>query len=261
MFALVAAAILILSNAGLDVPVAHAPRYVHSYVLPLGAYPLSIVTGPDNALWFSTFPFFTNHQPIDLGVGRITTRGAYSFILIGKGTYDVAAGADNRIWFTNPYKRPYDVGAITMAGQVRRYAVPSDGSRSRSPPDQIDISGSRISADNRTSCRWTSAGVDATFHLVRWRTRSRREGGRMWFDGVGNPGLAGRVEPRGFIGGTPSEGRRIFPAPSWRPDDASGCATEALSPRCQAISTSSAIRCPTSTAATSITADPTETFG
>jgi virginiamycin B lyase len=106
----------------------HTPHFVHEYTLPLGAYPSSIVSGPDGAMWFTTYPYFTNHPPIDLGVGRITMTGSLKFYLINHGTYDITRGPDSRLWFTSPYKYPDVVGAITTGGSIQLWHVPSAGS-------------------------------------------------------------------------------------------------------------------------------------
>jgi streptogramin lyase len=201
VFALVAGALLNITQPGAQPP--DRPHYLKSYILPLGAYPATIVTGADGALWFSTYPYFSNHPAIDLGVGRITTRGAVSFVLIGKGTFDVAPGPDGRIWFTNPYKTPYDIGAIDMSGHVVRYPVPGGGlpeSIASGPnrhvwitsfggsPDivQFDTSGNvhaSYSSDDEAAVKIALGGDD-----------------RMWFDGAGNPSLVGTVRPpRGLI--------------------------------------------------------------
>ena len=105
----------------------HAPRFLHEYVLPLGAYPLSIVAGSDGAMWFSTYPYFTNHPAKDLGVGRITLTGKQKFYLINGGTYDVTPGPDGRIWFTSPYDKPWIVGAITTTGNITTWPAASNG--------------------------------------------------------------------------------------------------------------------------------------
>ncbi|HEY7980907.1 MAG TPA: hypothetical protein VID19_05435 [Candidatus Eremiobacteraceae bacterium] len=192
------------------------PHFLKSYILPLGAYPSAIVPGADGALWFSTYPYFTNHPPIDLGVGRITTDGALSFVLIGKGTYDVAPGPDGRIWFTNPYKRPYDIGAVTMAGGVMHYPVPGGGlpeSIASGPSRHLWITSFGGSPDivqfdtnGKTDAIYQSIGSDAV-------KIAAGGDGRMWFDAAGNPSLAGTVRPpRGLIE-QPIGGPSYIPGP------------------------------------------------
>jgi len=106
----------------------HAPHFIHEFTLPLGVYPSSIVAGPDGALWFSTYPYFSNHAPKELGIGRITTTGATRYFHINHGTYDLTSGPDGRIWFTSPYHRPYIVGALATDGTVSAWPVPGGGS-------------------------------------------------------------------------------------------------------------------------------------
>ena len=105
----------------------HASRFPHEFLLPKGTYPSSIVAGPDGALWFGTYPYYTNHPPTHLGVGRIATDGEQQYFLFENGVYDVALGGDGRIWFTNAYQTPYDVGAVTTQGTFTQYTEPSDG--------------------------------------------------------------------------------------------------------------------------------------
>jgi len=107
--------------------VADPPHFVHEYTLPIGVYPSSIVAGPDGALWFSTYPYYTNHPPIHLGIGRITTSGHVTYYPVNHGTYDVTAGPDGRLWFTSPYRKPYIVGAITTSGLIATWPAQSDG--------------------------------------------------------------------------------------------------------------------------------------
>lgn len=105
----------------------HKPTFLREYTLPLGAYPGSIVSGPDGALWFTTYPYAGSHPPINLGVGRITTTGRYRFYKFDRGTYDIAANAYGQIWWTNAYQQPYTVGNITTAGAITQYAALGGG--------------------------------------------------------------------------------------------------------------------------------------
>src|SRR5690348_3781737 len=65
--------------------VRHTPRFLHEFLLPKGAYPGSITTGSDGALWFGDYPYFSSHPPTHLGIGRITTDGQQQYFLFGDG--------------------------------------------------------------------------------------------------------------------------------------------------------------------------------
>lgn len=106
---------------------ADRPHFLHEYTLPLGTYPLSIVPGPDGALWFTTYPYFTNHPPINLGIARITTAGKVTYYHFENGTYDITPGSDGKLWFTNPYQTPYSVGSITTSGTIAQFNQASNG--------------------------------------------------------------------------------------------------------------------------------------
>src|SRR6516164_5776578 len=71
------------------------PKFLHEFQLPSGAYPGSIV----------------------------------------KGVYNIAEGADGKVWFTNPYSKPYSYGSITTHGTVQQYDMP--GSIGYSPESMV----------------------------------------------------------------------------------------------------------------------------
>jgi streptogramin lyase len=145
-----------------------------------------------------------------------TTDGALSFVPIGKGTFDVAAGPDGRIWFTNPYTTPYDIGAIDMSGHVVHYAVPSDGqpaSITSGPNHHLWItsfggSPDILQFDTRGNARatYSSMGNGAVNIAL-------GADGRMWFDGAGNPSLVGTVRPPRGVIEKPIGGRSYVPGP------------------------------------------------
>jgi virginiamycin B lyase len=175
------------------------PHFIHEYVLPLGAYPLSIVSGPDGALWFNTYPYYTNHPPRDMGIGRITTTGKKTFYHINHGTYDLTVGADNRIWFTSPYKKPWLVGAITMTGTISTWPVASDGL-----PESI-VSGPDNNlwyvafGGNPDIIRMnTSGSVVATYKSISgYATRLGSDpDGFVWYD---SPARVGRISMTGNV--------------------------------------------------------------
>src|SRR5581483_5914281 len=70
--------------------------------------PTEIVTGPDNALWFT--------EQSGVAIGRVTTSGAFSSFPVGTSSAGIAKGADNALWFTEP--KTNAIGRITTAGAV-----------------------------------------------------------------------------------------------------------------------------------------------
>src|SRR5690349_1295317 len=105
------------------------PHFINEYTLPLGAYPQYIVSGPDGALWFDTFPYFTNIAPIDLGSGLITTARGISFPPFETGRYDLPVGAGGNLWVTERSRAPCPVRRLTMQGERTQLHVRSGGSR------------------------------------------------------------------------------------------------------------------------------------
>jgi virginiamycin B lyase len=196
---------------------AKAVRFLHEFTLPLGAYPSSIVAGSDGAMWFGTYPYLTNHPPRDLGVARITLRGKQHYYQFGKGVYDVAEGADGRVWFTNPYTySTYTVGAIATNGAVTQYPVPGAGL-----PESIAADASKhlwytafggspdiVEID-------TSGKIVATFKLKAGSADKVTYGasGRIWFNAVGSPIVVGRITLRGRQRYGPIGGPSYIPGP------------------------------------------------
>jgi virginiamycin B lyase len=204
-------------------PPMHQPRFLHEYTLPLGAYPSTIVSGPDGALWFSTYPYFTNHPPIDLGIGRITTSGKYSFFLIGNGTYELTVGLDGKLWFTNPYTTPNTVGSLTTSGTVVQYSVPSNGS-----PESIasDAGGNlwyTAFGANPDIIRIDTSGKTVATYSTPNASAAKVGPGRrdsMWFDEAGNRSLVGRVNTQGVMHEHKIGGPAYIPgAMAFGPDD------------------------------------------
>jgi streptogramin lyase len=178
------------------------PKFLHEFQLPSGAYPGSIVKGADGAMWFGTYPYYTNHPPTHLGIGRITTRGSQKYFLFGKGVYNIAEGADGKVWFTNPYSKPYSYGSITTHGTVQQYDMP--GSIGYSPESMVsdphkhlwftvpygffDIV--EISTDGK---------IVASFKVQNGTANKVGYGatGRIWFDAIANPSQVGLITLRG----------------------------------------------------------------
>jgi virginiamycin B lyase len=80
---------------------------------PLGhSVPLSIVTGPDGAMWFT--------EPFGNKIGRITTAGVltneYSVPTASSLPFGIAAGSDGALWFTEASSSK--IGRITTSGSV-----------------------------------------------------------------------------------------------------------------------------------------------
>jgi len=188
----------------------HPPHFVREFTLPLGVYPSSIVTGPDGALWFSTYPYFSNHAPRDLGIGRITTSGKLRFFHINHGTYDLTLGPDGRLWFTSPYRRPYIVGALATDGTVTAWPVPSDGL-----PESI-ISGPdgnlwyTAFEGNPDILAITTAGtVVATYHAGQgFVVRLGRGRDQVWYN---MPARVGRIKKDGDATGRDIGGPTYIP--------------------------------------------------
>lgn len=191
------------------------PRFLHEFLLPKGTYPSSIVAGSDGAVWFGTYPYYTNHPPTHLGIGRIALNGKQRYFLFENGVYDVALGGDGRIWFTNAYQAPYSVGAVTTQGAFTQYTVPSDGtpeSISADPsqhlwytafggtPDivEIDSSGSTI----------------ATYDVKSGNADKLAYGtnGVVWFVAIANPSVVGRIA-NGKAHSAPIGGPNYIPGP------------------------------------------------
>lgn len=183
-------------------PPMRQPRFLHEYTLPLGAYPASIVSGPDGALWFSTYPYFTNHPPIDLGIGRITTSGRYRFFLIGDGTYDLTVGSDGKLWFTNPYTSPNTVGSLTTSGKVVQYSVPSGGLTESIAADAGGNLWYTAFGANPDIVRIDTSGATVATYSTPNASATKLAPGRrdsMWFDEAGNRSLVGRVNTLGVM--------------------------------------------------------------
>ncbi|MBV8196917.1 MAG: hypothetical protein JO263_02170 [Candidatus Eremiobacteraeota bacterium] len=181
-----------------DTPAHHHPRFLHEFKLEKGAYPSSIVAGSDGAMWFGTYPYFTNHPPRHLGIGRITTTGQQRYFKFGQGVYDVAESyADGNVWFTNPYAAPYSVGYITPGGQVTQFPMTSYGGLPES-----------IAADSSGHLWFTLFGGSSdiieieTIGVIIGKFKVKNGSavqvaygatGLIWFDTVGSPSSVGKI--------------------------------------------------------------------
>jgi virginiamycin B lyase len=86
-----------------------------------GSFPLSVVEGPDGALWFV--------QRNSNTVGRMTTAGVvttYPIPTLDSGPNQIALGPDGNLWFTEGGGN--NIGTITPAGVITEYPLPGLGS-------------------------------------------------------------------------------------------------------------------------------------
>lgn len=180
---------------------ASGPHFLHEYKLPTGTYPSSIIAGPDGAMWFGTYPLFGYYQPTHLGIWRITTKGRKHYFPFENGVYDIAQGADGRIWFTNPYQYDYNVGAMTTHGEITTYTQGSNGS-----PESI--------AADATGHLWYTSFGGTVSDIVEIDTSGNTLGtfkaynsfadkvaygpnGAIWFNAIANPVIVGRITRNG----------------------------------------------------------------
>ena len=83
--------------------------------------PVSIVTGPDGALWFTEFG--------GNNVGRVTTEGIFSEYAIPTATSrpdEIAAGPDGNLWFTETIANK--IARITPLGNITEFGGLASGS-------------------------------------------------------------------------------------------------------------------------------------
>lgn len=194
-------AIPLVTASAQNVKPATGPHFLHEYKLPMGTYPSAIIAGPDGAMWFGTYPLYGYSPPTHLGIWRITTKGRKRFFPFENGVYDIASGADGRVWFTNPYEYTYNIGAITTHGKITTYNQGSNGS-----PESI-------AADASGHLWYTSFG-GTNFDIVESDTTGKTIGlfkaynsfadkvahgpnGAIWFNAIANPVIVGRITRKG----------------------------------------------------------------
>jgi virginiamycin B lyase len=197
---------------------AHQPRFLHEYQLPLGTYPSSIVAGSDGAMWFGDYPAFTYHQPINLGVGRITLTGKQHYYVFGRGVYDVAEGGDGKVWFTEAYGYGphHRIGSIATNGTRKEYRVQSQGE-----PESIAADASQhlwytafggnpdiieITTNGKTVGRFKAAAGFAD-------KVAYGASGRIWFNAIANPVVVGLITHHGGQRYGPIGGPNYVPGP------------------------------------------------
>ena len=83
--------------------------------------PISIVAGPDGALWFAEYGAAK--------IGRMTTGGQFSEYSLAPGAQPnaITTGVDGNLWFVEYGANK--VGRITMAGIITEFAIPTPGSQ------------------------------------------------------------------------------------------------------------------------------------
>ncbi|MBV9699475.1 MAG: hypothetical protein JO078_05050 [Candidatus Eremiobacteraeota bacterium] len=197
-------------------PLHHHPRFLHEFKLEKGAYPSSIVAGSDGAMWFGTYPYFTNHPPRHLGIGRIKVSGEQHYFKFGQGVYDVAEGSDGNVWFTNPYATPYTVGFITSAGKVTQFPSVGGGLPESMAADTsghlwyTDFGGNpdiiEIATDGSTVAGFKVADGSAV-------AVAHGATGLIWFNTVGSPISVGRITRHGRQLQGPIGGPSYIPGP------------------------------------------------
>jgi len=123
---------------------------ITEFTLPTsGSHPSDIVTGPDNALWFTEAGGSTLG-----GIGRITTAGVITdspTLLPNKGPAFIAVGPDGALWFTE--NNANGIGRITTAGALTEFVSPF--------PQPVGIA---LGADNAL---WLTDGAQ---HVARFTT-------------------------------------------------------------------------------------------
>ncbi len=89
------------------------------YAIPTAnSGPFSIVTGPDNALWFTEN--YANK------IGRVSTSGTigdYAVPTPGAAPNGIATGADGALWFAETDAN--QIGRVTTSGQFTEYQIPT----------------------------------------------------------------------------------------------------------------------------------------
>lgn len=83
-----------------------------TFRLKNGAYALTIISGPDDALWF------TADVGSDNAIGEITTQGTITLHGAPVGTQGITAGPDGAIWFTDAQSF---IGRMTTQGKIKEY--------------------------------------------------------------------------------------------------------------------------------------------
>lgn len=117
-----ARAFLALALLGWSVPIS-AQRFTEFPLPTRPSGPLSIVSGPDGALWFTEY-----HAN---AIGRCTVAGElteFPLPLPERGLWGIAVGADGNIWFTESALGLAGIGRITLQGELAEFPLPDPNS-------------------------------------------------------------------------------------------------------------------------------------
>ena len=172
-----------------------------SYALPYA--PMQIAKGADGNLWFTAedASFSTGFSE----VVRITATGAMTAFPTSTAAqtakryaYDIVAGPDGRLWFTEGNY----IGAITTAGLMTEYPIPS-GRQSNfiTPGPDGNLWFTEASGNNVGSIS-TSGTVHEyavpTLFADPWMIAAGKDGA-LWFTESGGTGQIGRVTTAGAV--------------------------------------------------------------
>ncbi len=183
----------------------HAPAPAQTFSeFPLpnnGSGPISMVSGPDGALWFTEY--FAN------AIGRCTVSGEITEFPLPppqRGLWGIAVGPDGNIWFTESAPGSAGIGRITLQGELAEFPLPDPNTfatRIVAGPD-----GALWFTENTSRLgRITTAGVisefevPSAFSLVDLGGITVGPDGNLWFV-IKNRGLAsitplGKIEEHG----------------------------------------------------------------
>jgi streptogramin lyase len=166
-----------------------------------GSGPLSIVSGPDGALWFTEYSANA--------IGRCTVTGQITEFPLPspqRGVWGIAVGPDGNIWFTESAPGSAGIGRITLQGELAEFPLPDPNSfptRIVAGPDEALW----FTGNTTRLGRITTAGaisefdVPSAFPLVGLGGLTVGPDGNIWFV-IKNRGLAsinplGEIEERG----------------------------------------------------------------
>lgn len=184
-----------------------APPEVTFSVYPVPGNPVSvagITTGPDGALWFTTWN----------SIWRMTTAGEMTeyplpddgkFYPLSRGAMHITPGPDGALWFTE--SNASKIGRITTSGQIKEYPLSTD----RAPgviavgPDGALWFAEMIGAQGRIG-RITLGGVISEYQLSPCSGNCGRypngivagPDGALWFTDLGD-GRVHRITTTGLI--------------------------------------------------------------
>lgn len=170
---------------------------------PLSYAPMQIAKGPDNNLWFtaedaSFTTGFSEIVQIAASGSMLTFPTSTAAQTSKRYAYDIVAGPDGRMWFTEGNY----IGAITTAGVMTEYPIPSGRTSNfiTAGPD-----GNLWFTENYGNYigKITPAGTvteyaDPTMFADPWQIAAGKDGA-LWFTESGGTGLIGRITTGGAI--------------------------------------------------------------